>query len=72
MNDGTRLWKRTPRKRRRIQEEIKQERGYKCEECGHTHKLTFHHIKYLWERPDLVFDKDNLIILCRKCHQNKH
>lgn len=72
MNDGTRRWKRTPRKRKRIQKEIKQERGNKCEECGATCKLTFHHKKTLLERPDLVFDKDNLIILCRKCHQEKH
>lgn len=30
-----------------------------------------HHIKTIRERPDLAFDLDNLITLCKKCHDCK-
>jgi 5-methylcytosine-specific restriction endonuclease McrA len=51
---------------RELKETIIAERGAKCEICGSTENLDFHHIKALKYRGrDVV---DNLQLLCLKCH----
>lgn len=46
--------------------------NYTCQKCGATSYLNVHHINYekgklAWEYPD-----DNLITLCRDCHERTH
>ena len=46
--------------------------NYKCCECGDIGKLEIHHIKK-WSRfPELRFEEENLITLCKTCHKEKH
>lgn len=42
--------------------------GNKCTKCGSIENLCIHHLISRTERPDLRFDIDNVITLCRKCH----
>lgn len=44
---------------------------YQCQLCGSKEKIVTHHIIPVKERPDLIFDPNNLIILCDWCHCNK-
>lgn len=50
--------------------------GYKCLRCGSGHvgkkKLHAHHIKPWAGNPDVRFDLDNLVTLCRECHEWVH
>lgn len=53
--------------------EILEARGWKCEDCGETAKeLHVHHPIYLkgylpWEYPDWMY-----IVLCGRCHNDRH
>lgn len=54
--------------------EIKEDAGYLCEYCLSKGMLTYkgletHHIEKLTIRPHLALDNDNLICLCRNCHE---
>lgn len=42
-----------------------------CYKCGATENLEVHHIIPHRGSPDLFFDKDNLVVLCRSCHLNE-
>ena len=42
--------------------------GYECQSCGTRENLTVHHKVKARTAPDLAFDVDNLITLCRSCH----
>ena len=44
-------------------------RGKSCEKCGNKKRLEVHHLTY-----KNVFNEEpeDLIILCRKCHQKEH
>lgn len=44
--------------------------GYKCEECGSVVKLHAHHAVH--QKDGGGHTKENIKILCRKCHQGKH
>jgi len=44
---------------------IKKRDGYRCAECGSKENLCIHHIDYDKSNCDM----DNLITLCRNCHQ---
>ncbi len=46
--------------------------GWKCVLCGKKTSLVAHHIQCYWEYPELRFDLDNGITLCRSCHTNVH
>ena len=48
------------------------ERGRKCEICGSDISLHIHHILYRSEYPELTFDRENLMILCERCHKKIH
>lgn len=42
--------------------------GFKCAQCGSRNKLEVHHVKRVRDAPDLAFDLNNLLTLCRDCH----
>lgn len=42
--------------------------GYQCQSCGTRENLTVHHQIKARTAPELAFDVDNLITLCRSCH----
>ena len=46
--------------------------GYKCAECGTNKNLCAHHIKPRSEYPNLIYDMENIITLCKSCHAKKH
>lgn len=48
--------------------ELKIERGGKCEICGVTEPLQVHHMKY----SDDLMNKEDLIVLCEHCHKSFH
>ena len=50
-----------------LRTELLANRGNKCEYCGSQGKLEVHHVDY-----ELGNLKDNLLILCRKCHSRTH
>lgn len=44
--------------------------GFKCQICGkHGSDLEAHHIKEVCNYPDLIFEVDNGLTLCHKCHK---
>lgn len=52
--------------------------NYTCQKCGVRNGLgkaiilNVHHKIHYWERPDLAYDLDNGITLCKPCHQKAH
>jgi 5-methylcytosine-specific restriction endonuclease McrA len=43
--------------------------NHRCRLCGKLGgRLTIHHILPIWARPDLVYDPENMVTLCRSCH----
>ena len=61
-------------KMKKKSEQIKEDAKYLCELCLDEGRLTTsnletHHIEKLTSRPDLALDEDNLICLCRRCHE---
>jgi 5-methylcytosine-specific restriction endonuclease McrA len=56
---------------RKVIYSIVKERG-KCEECGTTEHLQGHHIKSHSAEPALRADPQNIQVLCRICHAEKH
>jgi hypothetical protein len=40
-----------------------------CALCPATEKIEVHHIYPQWARPDLAKDTNNMVALCRPCHQ---
>lgn len=49
---------------------------YLCQECRkygrRVEAATVHHIKHADEHPELVYEDNNLISLCSKCHNKMH
>ena len=44
-----------------------------CLENGFSNPATeVHHIKKITEAPDLRYDRNNLVQLCRSCHERRH
>ena len=50
--------------------------GYLCQECKkfgrRTEAVTVHHIIHLEDNRALAYKAENLISLCRKCHNKAH
>ena len=50
--------------------------GCKCRNCSieliNSRSLEVHHIVSRKEAPELIFDKENCITLCKKCHIDIH
>ena len=57
---------------RYLKRHIVRQRGMRCEVCGKTQDLQFHHIKPRGERPDLMCEMSNIKILCLDCHATAH
>lgn len=55
-----------------LKNEVFHERGRKCEICHTEISLGVHHIIYRTQAPSLTFDKENLMVLCRRCHTKIH
>ena len=60
---------------RKTYEEVYERCNGRCAICGTTQCLEYHHIYYRSERPDLIDDPDNGIMLCgefaNNCHKGK-
>lgn len=50
--------------------------SYQCQHCrryGRTREAKHvHHIKHVDEYPELSYRMDNLVSLCRECHNKEH
>jgi DNA-directed RNA polymerase subunit RPC12/RpoP len=53
--------------------EILKERNYTCERCGvRGQKLHIHHLEMVCVAPEKIMEKDNVIVVCIKCHKKIH
>jgi len=43
-----------------------------CVLCGETKQLMIHHIKPRKDFPELYYDYDNVITVCKRCHESIH
>ncbi len=61
---------------KRLRESVLRRDGYQCRRCrryGRTRQaVTVHHVKPLSEYPELACDRNNLISVCRSCHNALH
>lgn len=61
---------------KRLSLEVKRAAGWRCQECHQGPKdgygLEAHHIKSLWEYPELALDPNNIEVLCPDCHFDLH
>ena len=55
-----------------IAEKTKQMAGYKCQLCNSNKNLATHHKTYEHHGYELFHMKDDLIVLCNKCHSKFH
>ena len=47
--------------------------GYTCQICGTSDEpIEAHHLKPVKDYPDLIYDVDNGLTLCYKCHKAEH
>jgi hypothetical protein len=46
--------------------------NYTCKKCGSSEKLHGHHILPILDFPKLIFNVNNGITLCEKCHMEGH
>ena len=51
--------------------EFLRDANYMCQ-CGSSKKLEMHHIKSVASSPELAYDKSNIQVLCKKCHDTVH
>lgn len=62
-------------KAKKVKLELLLDRGNVCELCGtKLDKSNFqtHHIKPISIHPELRYDKENMMLLCRECHSGLH
>lgn len=59
------LWKKK-------REEVFERYGKQCAECGKTNNLQVHHLVYRKNRHIWEYNVDELIPLCKKCHEEVH
>lgn len=46
--------------------------NFKCRLCNNKNNLHIHHIIPISENINLMYDEDNCLTLCPKCHHKKH
>lgn len=46
--------------------------NHQCTECLTNDDLTIHHIKHKCDYPELKNNINNVITLCRTCHDKEH
>ncbi|KKL19742.1 hypothetical protein LCGC14_2462460, partial [marine sediment metagenome] len=51
---------------------VKERVNYTCEICGNKNNIDAHHIKFVSSFPELQFDINNGMALCRSCHRREH
>lgn len=56
---------------RKWRKKVLKEANHKCEICGEL-AIDVHHIIPVCVRPDKIFDVENGMALCLKCHREKH
>lgn len=69
-------WKENADKRetveyQKVRDEIRDRDRWTCQLCGKKNKIVAHHIVPVRKDPSKVFDANNLISLCDKCHREK-
>lgn len=66
---------------RKKRQEILKRDNFECQDCKEKGKITtdrggkqleVHHIQELEDKPELAFEDDNLITLCKVCHNHRH
>lgn len=58
---------------KKIKPEVLERQGFRCADCGAEDKpLEIHHVIPKHENPDLAFDIDNVVALCKDCHKIRH
>lgn len=57
---------------RKKREEVFEKYGKQCVECGSTSNVQVHHLVYRKGRHIWEYDVDELIPLCKECHQKIH
>lgn len=56
-----------------VKTEVFERQGFRCDDCGAENKpLEIHHVIPRHENPDLAFDIDNVVALCKDCHKIRH
>lgn len=56
-----------------VKPEVSERQGFRCADCGAEDKpLEIHHVIPRHENPDLAFDIDNVVALCKDCHKIRH
>lgn len=56
-----------------VKTEVSERQGFRCADCGAENKpLEIHHVIPRHENPDLAFDIDNVVALCKDCHKIRH
>jgi hypothetical protein len=59
----------TQSRRNKLRAIVLERDGFKCVDCGSSVALEVHHKKPVKDFPELEFDLDNCITLCRSCHR---
>lgn len=58
---------------KKVKTEVSERQGFRCADCGAENKpLEIHHVIPRHENPDLAFDIDNVVALCKDCHKIRH
>lgn len=55
-----------------IRREMLLKADFMCNDCGSHNKLQLHHKKPVYSNPELAFDKENIQVLCKECHDKIH
>lgn len=58
--------------RKILQEELLSKNYCRCRKCNSREGLTIHHKKPWSKFPELRYDPNNCVILCKKCHRKLH
>ena len=58
---------------KKVLPEVCERQDFKCADCGYPDaSLEIHHVVPKHENPDLAFDVNNVVALCKDCHKTRH